>query len=320
MVLRPWILPDDAGCGWPAEPAPQQLLPLEVTQDGKPDRDAPAFWTIEAVWKWLIAVTKNDTDALARPVGGLNALPTEIRTHVKIDADKGTGEDGMLFGTENLVFPDVPHPGVLKPDAPVLAEEPAKAATSPYRKQPVAEMAIVAAVSNAPDEGWFDGLTFLPLGGERRIATVRTGESVKFDPLDLPPGFDWSQVQGLRLLLVTPALFERGWYPGWLTSDDGPLAGFALVSAATGRPNAISGWDLERGSMNATRSAVPAGSVYFFRLKDEPQGEPKRDQAARAQALESVFTTLREQWWLKPVSDLQQDRIDGYGLMLPGVW
>jgi CRISPR-associated protein Cmr3 len=220
----------------------------------------------------------------------LKALPTEIRTHVKIDANKGTGEDGMLFGTENLVFADWPHP-----DAP--------------------EVAIMAAVANAPGKATFDGLTFLPLGGERRIATVRTGKTVNLDPLTLPTTFDWNSVQGIRVLLVTPALFANGWYPDWLTGAKGPLAGFELVSAATGRPNTISGWDLQGGSMNATRSAVPAGSVYFFRLKDNPEPGPERTKTLR-----ETFENLRMEQWLKPVSDEEKDRRDGYGLMLPGVW
>jgi CRISPR-associated protein Cmr3 len=67
--------------------------------------------------------------------------------------------------------------------------------------------------------------------------------------------------------------------------------------------------------MNATRSAVPAGSVYFFRLKGNPA--PTAD---RAEATRMAFEHLRTTFWLKPVSDGDQDRRDGYGLMLPGVW
>jgi CRISPR-associated protein Cmr3 len=46
---------------------------------------------------------------------------------------------------------------------------------------------------------------------------------------------------------------------------------------------------------------VPAGSVYFFEIEG---GNP-------SDLLES---------WLRPVSDNEQDRKDGFGLALWGVW
>jgi CRISPR-associated protein Cmr3 len=108
--------------------------------------------------------------------------------------------------------------------------------------------------------------------------------------------------------LVTPALFSDGWKPGWLGSD---LAGspppayglvLRLVAVAAQRREAVSGWDYEKRQPKAVRWLVPAGSVYFFEVV---AGEP----AALGAAM-----------WLAPVCDLLQDRLDGYGLAVWGVW
>jgi CRISPR-associated protein Cmr3 len=50
----------------------------------------------------------------------------------------------------------------------------------------------------------------------------------------------------------------------------------------------------------AARRLAPAGSVYFF----------------EARGATSALARL----WLEPVSDLPQDRNDGFGLALWGVW
>ena len=72
------------------------------------------------------------------------------------------------------------------------------------------------------------------------------------------------------------------------------------------RWRAVSGWNLEKGKRGpkAIRRLVPAGSVYFFELKD---GNPA-DLA---------------KLWLKSVSDKGQDgqdRRDGFGLAMWGIW
>jgi CRISPR-associated protein Cmr3 len=53
-----------------------------------------------------------------------------------------------------------------------------------------------------------------------------------------------------------------------------------------------------------TRYAAAAGSVYFFEVTE---GGPLSVERLR-------------NLWLRPISDQDQDRRDGFGLVLPGVW
>jgi CRISPR-associated protein Cmr3 len=159
--------------------------------------------------------------------------------------------------------------------------------------------------------------TFQPLGGERRVVHVchDPAEQVRFDcPIQIRNVLAKVQVgDGVRMALATPAIFEHGWRPAWLAPNEaGHLVGtppeapdtlrLELVSVSNQRWDAVSGWSYEepRGPKPVKRM-VPAGGVYFFRVK---QGDA------------SVLTDR----WLQPVSDDAQDRRDGFGLAMWGVW
>ena len=113
----------------------------------------------------------------------------------------------------------------------------------------------------------------------------------------------------LRMVLVTPAIFDHGWRPGWLDADtlegkpigDGPT--LRLIGISNGRWKAVSGWSLAspRGP-KPIRRMVPAGSVYFF---EKVEGDGR---------------ILGTNGWLKSVSDAPQDRNDGFGLAVWGTW
>ncbi|MCI5212360.1 MAG: hypothetical protein D3910_27070, partial [Candidatus Electrothrix sp. ATG2] len=123
----------------------------------------------------------------------------------------------------------------------------------------------------------------------------------------------------IRLILATPALFKHGWRPGWIKDDmTGYPPGFPgitlkLKAFVTPRWEPVSGWDLVRnphhknskekkgpGAARAVRRMVPAGAVYWFEVIAGQEHLPEL--------------------WLQPISDLPQDRNDGYGLVLPGIW
>ena len=142
-----------------------------------------------------------------------------------------------------------------------------------------------------------------PLGGERRLAYWSE------------PDITWPEapeslasLRCLRLQLITPGAFENGWKPGWLNeSNEGsppalPELKLRLVAAAVPRAVAHSGWDLtKRGSrgQKATRFLAPAGSVYFFEMEHELDARPL---------------------WLRSLCDREQDRRDGFGVVLCGGW
>jgi CRISPR-associated protein Cmr3 len=121
----------------------------------------------------------------------------------------------------------------------------------------------------------------------------------------------------VRLVLATPALFTNGWYPGWLSAEDGYRTGrppgadetvqLRLISACIGRYEPLSGWNMERVNnkekgAKPLRRMVPAGSVYYFEYIGE--GDPK------------TLANL----WLMSVCDNEPDRLDGFGLALWGIW
>jgi len=129
-------------------------------------------------------------------------------------------------------------------------------------------------------DGAIDEIKTIPLGGEGRHAMLRR----------VAP-FSWPRVaptheQKPLVLLTTPCAFEAGWKPRAL---DG-----RLVSAAVPGSLGFSGWDLARGGPKPTRFAVPAGSVYFF--KSLPDG------------------------WAETLAENDEDRRQGWGCCLTGVW
>ncbi|NOZ30002.1 MAG: type III-B CRISPR module-associated protein Cmr3 [Chloroflexi bacterium] len=146
-----------------------------------------------------------------------------------------------------------------------------------------------------------EGLGFL--GGERRAVSWRRTD------MTLPP-----QPAGLadivvgqkrcRLILLTPGLFERGHLPTWMVEECCPDVEVRIVAAAVPRYQAVSGWDYEKRKPKPTRRLAPAGSVYFLELNGD-------DDAIR-RFVDAV--------WMQNVSDGEQDRRDGFGLAVVGVW
>lgn len=141
-------------------------------------------------------------------------------------------------------------------------------------------------------------------GGERRLSWLQRIPAQ--DPLALPEAHRKAlqTSRKISLTLATPALFGAGWQPSW---KDGEVPGvpglkLKLVSAAVERWQGISGWDLLNKQAKAARKAVAAGATYWFEII----GEPPADWV--------------EKLWLAPVSDEAQDRRDGFGLVIPGIW
>ena len=88
-------------------------------------------------------------------------------------------------------------------------------------------------------------------------------------------------VCGIVVVLVSHALFSRGWLPdgfelcsfGGYDSWSGELGGcpLRLISAVTGKPVREGGWDMARCAPRPLISLVPAGSCYFFETEGNPE-------------------------------------------------
>lgn len=253
-------------------------------EDFKPE-SGDAFWPLEAMAEWLGC---EDDQPVSMKLDGLPAPVKEDRTNVTILPESGAAEDARLFTTTGLDF-------VRKP----------KEGTSKGR---LSQMRIGVRVNFGKYAPLPEHL-LVPLGGERRLAEVRMAEADE-GFWEVPKSLSWTGKKWLRMVLATPAIFEKGWLPGWLREEDGKLMGevpgsgvsVRLVSAVVGRWKPLSGWSYEKGrnGPKALRRMVPAGSVYFFEVLKG--GEDIADL------------------WLHSVCDCQQDGRDGFGLALWGCW
>lgn len=147
----------------------------------------------------------------------------------------------------------------------------------------------------------------LIFGGQRGVAAIEAVRSEKPTPFG---EFDPGDSKMIKWVLLAPAIFSKGWLPGWVDSKGnvclpsdkperkpgesreewrarfgGPIEA-KLVAARLDKPRPFSGWSLAKGGPRATRLAVPAGSVYYFRcttsedcraLVKALQGKPKSD-------------------------------------------
>lgn len=166
---------------------------------------------------------------------------------------------------------------------------------------------------------------WLPFGGEGRVARVcriepRPDTAVGrlerlLDPDgriagDVMEAARQSSTLWLRVLLLQPAIFRRGWLPDGV-DDAGQLTVgdhcFQLRSAAVGKPQPITGWDLSTNQPKPLARAVPAGSVYYVEYVGPP--------ADREQALTAFVQRHHGQAALQ---DDDHHRRAGYGLAVVG--
>lgn len=141
-----------------------------------------------------------------------------------------------------------------------------------------------------------------PLGGERRLVFWRRSN----ETLPSLSGALEERIAALghcRLILLTPAHFKAGWKPAWLLEGrEGVIP--SLQAVALKRCQTVSGWDFAKGERKPTRRLAPAGTVYFLKLDG--------DSAAVKRWIDTI--------WMHCVSDEEQDRRDGFGLAVLGVW
>jgi CRISPR-associated protein Cmr3 len=224
---------------------PDGMLPMEVTEDVKPEPDYN-FWKWEDIKRWLLHSSGDNF----QPPEKIQGLPLEERVHVEI-SDAGTSEEGKLFSAQFLGFEQHRWEG--------------------FTGKPKEKWSIVAKVESDLDN--LNGVG--QLGGENRPAVVEKASEQDWPvcPVDLKNALSTSTY--VRMILATPAIFTHGWKPGWL---DGQLTGsppgannckLKLVAAAVKRREPVSGWDYKWKQPKPVRWMVPAGSVYFFEVQDK---------------------------------------------------
>lgn len=140
----------------------------------------------------------------------------------------------------------------------------------------------------------------LRLGGDNRSARYSSGSWSEIPVEAIKKKI--AETKHFKLVLTTPAVFNKGWLPGWINSDtlQGEIGGIAarLVSACVGKPIGIGGYDFVKNMPKPMKKAVPAGSVYYFELVSG--------------SVDSLFERL----WLKSISDERAQ--EGFGITLTG--
>jgi CRISPR-associated protein Cmr3 len=294
------VLSSDWGCDLETGIAPA-LLPPGTSPDFSP-AEVPAFWASRQMENWLANPNGDSFAGFPRQhwPASFRAVPSrDDRTHVKIDPTKRAAEDAHLFSTSGMDLD-----GFLRLDRTEDREMDGLS----IRVRPTESLKTFS----SPE-------TWSPIGGERRIIMWSAENAGSPDVWQCPRSIQsalnslQSDSRLIRMVLATPAVFSNGWKPGWLSESEiigtPPRAKnlkLQLISACVPRWQPISGWEYRRadgsppGPKKARRMA-PAGSVYFFRVAD---GDPFE------------LTSL----WLESICDDEQDRLDGFGLALWGVW
>lgn len=272
--LSPKPLGTGVGCDLPKGLMPVQLENPEIK--GKP-QPGPQFWSLADLIKWQQG-TSLSFESVEK--NGLKSVPQEIRTHVSIDKNSQASAAGKLFQTASLDF------------APQWHDQ--------QQGWSETRLGFWAKSSVSLKE---DLVTF---GGERRLSRIKP---IQVSNTNTPKNLaeQVRQKGGLKLTVLTPALFDHGSLPAWLDQSlegEIPNTGLRvrLVAQAIERWLPVSGFDLQLWKPKVMRKAVAAGAVYWFKVVD------------------AVPDNLADTLWLKSISDHAQDRCDSFGLVMPSAW
>jgi CRISPR type III-B/RAMP module-associated protein Cmr3 len=249
----------------------------------------------------------------------------QFRAYLELQADGKAREDNRAHFFRPLPQDDLwqaEHRVGVAIDPASFAAAPSQLYSGSYlRAHAHARFAVQAGLASTRVNGYeeqerrqLDGLDWLLLGGEQRLARVhRERFSDPFSELPATPQPTRDGPCLLKWILVTPAIFAHGTLPGWCADTkkdrpDGPrpigqvcldVPGRAqLVSWCLGKPRTVSGWDVVEGRAKPTMLAVPEGGVYYFLCEDRPTA------AALAAKLH----------W-QPRSDFYGEKGCGYGLV-----
>ena len=116
---------------------------------------------------------------------------------------------------------------------------------------------------------FFAANTILRLGGDGKVAYLQSVNVEQF-PIDQIKE-QIERTRQFKVYLATPALFEMGslsraMHTGYF--DEIPGLKFELLAAAIGRAEMYGGYDIVANVPKVSFPAVPAGSVYYFKLKE----------------------------------------------------
>ena len=265
------------------------LVQMDTALKGKP-KSGPQYWAINDFVNWQ---NGEAIDFEELKENSLESLPNEQRTHVAISNETFASDDGKLFQTSGLDF-----------GAPRKLAEKDQTEKTAYNGWQDTHLGFWAQSDAQLND---DLVTF---GGERRLSKLSVLPKT-CDPTacNTQLAVQVRADKGIKLTLLTPAIFGAGYLPAWLDpiSLEGELPHSGglrvrLKACAIERWQAVSGFDLQLWKPKVMRKAVAAGAVYWFEVLGE------------------VADTLHQSLWFAAVSDDAQDQRDGFGMVLPAAW
>jgi CRISPR-associated protein Cmr3 len=269
---RIWLNPIDLQQGEITDLKDTSLIGPAAIIEEKPHAEPPRFWKWRYFNDWLI---KPGDDVVSLQEIGCSGPMYESRMHVSMNPETGTAIFGALFRTSGLEFIH------LRPE---------------LDEKKMIKNAKALSLLIETDADLKPGIGFL--GGERRVVQWEKAKcSIPHCPQEIRDSIDSNKT--CRLILLTPAIFDKGFLPTWLQKE----FAISITGVVLPRYQVTSGWDYEKGKPKPTRRLVPAGSVYYLRL--DPH-----------QNIEEFI----EKIWLANISDTEQDRLDGFGLAALGNW
>jgi CRISPR-associated protein Cmr3 len=214
----------------------------------------------------------------------IDPMPRDTRIHVKMDGNRHTAERGGLFATQGLTW---------QTGSMVKNRQYALALLVPSQHDAQLQRYAVSS-----------------LGGEQRLVGWKKESTNPLPTLlqTCPDEIKQSiaQTRRCRVVITTPAYFDQGWLPQRLLQ---PVAGIdvqpRLVAVGNDRSEFYSGWDMQERAPKKSRKFAPAGSVYFIDFAD---------------ASPDMIQRWVTHWWMRPISDTEQDVRDGFGVALIGMW
>jgi CRISPR-associated protein Cmr3 len=114
----------------------------------------------------------------------------------------------------------------------------------------------------------FEGLPLqknglIQLGGERKLARYKSPRSSTFPNTNLP-NIGMEKANVFKLYLTTPAIFKNGYYPMEIFKK--AKVEVKLITCSVGKPLNVGGFDMIKRQPKEMFKAVPAGSVYYYKL------------------------------------------------------
>lgn len=269
--------PDEWGCDLNEIYPDLQLLFLDENPKSKASSPTQ-FWAFSDFLKWHngenLTVKETEQNGITQPL-------VDVRTHIAINDDTRTNQEGSFFQTAAYDFANRRKP------------------TGGWETQRLGFVIASKCVLQNDND-------LVRFGGEGRLSYLQK--------IALPADtFRQPEINSryIKLILLTPAIFAQGWLPNWLNQNDltGELPHTSLKvklkAAAVERWQPVSGWDLEKNKPKPMRKTVSAGAIYWLEIQNHQDFDIQKELKKLA---------------YQSVCDDEQDQRDGFGIVAVSEW